>query len=65
MPKEHIAAGTKVAAGTYRCNACANEHECKEEGEPLPMCPVCSSISWRTRRLAKSGVEKPKTAGDR
>lgn len=60
VPREHIAAGTKVAAGTYRCNGCANEHECKEEGEALPMCEACGSISWRTRRVAKSGGKPEK-----
>lgn len=47
MAKEHIAAGTKVAPGRYRCNACANQYECNLE-EQLPMCPVCDSISWRS-----------------
>jgi hypothetical protein len=61
MPKEHIAAGAKVHAGIYRCNACANEHECKEEGEKLPQCSVCDSISWRTYRL-KSSVSDKKNA---
>ena len=53
MAKEHIPAGSKVAAGIYRCNACANQYECTLEGEELPMCPVCDSVSWRTQQLAK------------
>jgi len=60
MAKEHIAAGTEVKAGTYRCNACANKHECKEEREQLPRCEVCDSISWRTYRLS-GGAEKKTT----
>jgi hypothetical protein len=60
MLKEHIAAGTEVPPGTYRCNACANEHECKEEGEKVPQCCVCDSISWRTYRLKnKPGAKQP------
>ncbi len=47
MAKEVILAGTEVDCGVYRCNACANEHECKEEGEKLPMCVICDSMSWR------------------
>ena len=58
MAKEHIAAGTVVAPGLYRCNACANEHECQEEGEKLPQCRVCDSISWKTYRLAKKPAGK-------
>jgi len=56
MKKEHIATGTTVQAGTYRCNACANEHVCKEDGEKLPLCCVCDSASWRPYRV---GVGKP------
>jgi len=58
MAKEHIAAGTVVAPGVYHCNACANEHECQEEGEKLPQCRVCDSISWKTYRLAKKPAGK-------
>jgi Zn finger protein HypA/HybF involved in hydrogenase expression len=53
MAKEHIAAGSKVVPGIYRCNACANQYECTLEEQELPMCPVCDSISWRAYRLAK------------
>ncbi len=58
MPKEHIIAGTEVEPGVYRCNACANEHECREDGEKLPLCAVCDSASWKMHRPAsdtKSG----------
>lgn len=55
MPKEHIAAGTEVKPGIYRCNACANEHECCQEGEKLPLCAVCDSASWQTHRLTPGG----------
>ncbi|GEM_PF-3368979 len=47
MTKEKIIAGSEVQPGKYRCNACANEYECREEGEKLPMCSVCDSVSWR------------------
>lgn len=58
MAREHIEAGTEVKAGVYRCNACANQHECCREREKLPRCQVCDSISWRTLRLARqSGKE--------
>jgi hypothetical protein len=53
MPKEHIAAGTEVKPGVYRCNACANEHECCQDGEKLPLCQVCDSASWKTYRLTQ------------
>jgi len=58
MAKEHISAGSKVAPGVYRCNACANRYECAAEGEELPMCPVCDSVSWRTLQLSKEESEK-------
>lgn len=64
MPREHIPAGAKVAAGSYRCNACANEYECREDGEQLPMCQVCSSISWRTRRLRASSKGNEETTDE-
>ncbi len=60
MGKEHIAAGSKVACGTYRCNACANEFEAKEENAKLPTCSVCDSISWKTHRLVKEAAESGK-----
>lgn len=61
MEKEHIPAGTEVLPGVYRCNACANEHESREEGEKLPRCEVCDSISWRPLRLTKKQAgNKPK-----
>ncbi len=47
---EKILAGTKVARGIYRCNACANVYEPKEEGEVLPVCSACDSIVWRSFR---------------
>ena len=53
MAKEHIPAGAEVVRGTYQCNACANEYECTEDGEKLPMCCVCDSVSWRSRQVAK------------
>ncbi|MHC1743748.1 MAG: hypothetical protein AB9873_12040 [Syntrophobacteraceae bacterium] len=53
MAKEHISAGTEVKPGIYRCNACANEHECSVEGEKLPLCCICDSASWQTYRLAQ------------
>jgi hypothetical protein len=59
MKKEHISAGTEVSPGLYQCNACANEFECCKEGEKLPMCAVCDSMSWRTRRLARP-ADRPK-----
>jgi hypothetical protein len=59
MPKENIAAGTSVPPGIYQCNACANEFECTEEGEKVPQCCVCDSISWRTYRLKNKSGEKP------
>ena len=52
MEKPHISAGTEVSPGTYRCNACANKYECREEMEKLPHCEVCDSISWRLVRPA-------------
>lgn len=58
MAKEHIPAGTEVKQGTYQCNACANEYECTIDGEKLPMCCVCDSMSWRSRQLAKSSPRK-------
>jgi hypothetical protein len=58
MVKEHIPAGKEVAPGIYRCNACANQYECTEEGQKLPSCPVCDSISWRAQRLAKEASGK-------
>jgi hypothetical protein len=60
MAKEHIAAGTEVRAGTYRCNACANELECEETGEKLPLCCVCDSASWRTYRLKEERANEQK-----
>ena len=53
MVKEHIPAGSLVDPGLYRCNACANQYECTMEGEALPMCPVCDSVSWRTQQIAR------------
>ena len=50
MAKEHIPAGSEVRPGTYQCNACANEFVCTEDGEKLPMCCVCDSMSWRSRQ---------------
>lgn len=58
MPKEHIPAGSRVNPGTYRCNACANSFECTEEGQELPICQACSSISWRTHQLKPGANEK-------
>lgn len=59
MTKEHIPAGSKVVPGVYRCNACANQYECSLEGEELPMCSVCDSVSWRTQQIFKDvGVKK-------
>jgi len=58
MGKEHIPTGSKVDPGIYRCNACANKYECTFEGDELPMCPVCDSISWRTQQIAKGSGEK-------
>jgi len=58
MANEHIPAGTKVAPGVYRCNACANQYECTLEEQELPMCPVCDSISWRTFKLTPDAVRK-------
>jgi hypothetical protein len=58
--KEHIPTGTEVIPGVYRCNACANEHEIQEEGEKLPICCACDSISWRTYRLAKDCKKEKK-----
>jgi hypothetical protein len=59
MANEHIAAGSKVRPGIYRCNACANQYECTLEVDELPMCPVCDSISWRAHNLAKdAGVKR-------
>ena len=58
MAKAHIAAGTKVDPGIYRCNACANKYECRDEDEKLPRCEVCDSISWRTFRLTGKCAEK-------
>lgn len=58
MAKEHIAAGTKVRPGVYRCNACANQYECTLAENELPMCPVCDSISWRAHKLAVKAGEK-------
>ncbi len=58
MPRENIPAGAEVEPGVYRCNACANEHECLQEGEKLPMCCVCDSISWRrSRKVSRGGSE--------
>jgi len=60
MVKEHIGTGTQVPPGIYRCNACANEIECREEGEMLPLCSACESSSWRPFRLIeRSGKERP------
>jgi hypothetical protein len=59
MAKEHIGAGTQVAPGIYKCNACANEYDCQEEGEKLPQCCVCDSISWRAYRLKHCPADKP------
>ncbi len=58
MPKEHIGTGTKVPPGVYRCNACANEIECREDGEKLPLCSACESSSWRTCRLTERPEKK-------
>jgi hypothetical protein len=58
MAKEHIAAGSKVAPGTFRCNASANHYECTGEENELPMCPVCDSVSWRTFKLEKDASMK-------
>lgn len=55
MAKEHVPSGTPVKPGVYKCNACANEHECCEEGEVLPLCSVCDSASWKTFRLTQPG----------
>lgn len=54
MAKEHIPAGSEVPPGTYQCNACANEVVCTEDGEKLPMCCVCDSMSWRCRQVSNS-----------
>lgn len=53
MNKEHIAAGTEVRPGIYKCNACANQHEVRETSEKLPSCSVCDSISWKAARMAR------------
>jgi hypothetical protein len=53
-----ILAGTKVARGIYKCNACANEYESKEEEEVLPICSACDSISWRNLRLSDDSKRK-------
>ena len=58
MTREHVGAGTEVRAGTYRCNACANEHVCNEDGEKLPLCCVCDSASWRPYRVGEKPQEK-------
>jgi hypothetical protein len=55
---EKILAGTKVAPGIYRCNACANEHESKEDGAELPVCSACDSISWRRFRALHNSKKK-------
>jgi len=61
MVKEHIGTGTQVPPGVYRCNACANEIECREEGERLPFCSACESSSWRTGRLMDAPAkERPR-----
>lgn len=60
MVQEHIGAGTRVAPGKYRCNACANEVELNEEGDKLPQCRVCDSISWRTYRLKEKAAAPQK-----
>jgi len=60
MTKEHIGAGTEVQAGTYRCNACANEHVCSEDGDKLPLCCICDSASWKAYRLKKEKADSKK-----
>jgi hypothetical protein len=60
MTKEHIGAGTEVQAGTYRCNACANEHVCSEDGDKLPLCCICDSASWKAYRLKKEKADAKK-----
>lgn len=62
MAKEHIGTGTKVPPGIYRCNACANEIECREEGERLPLCSACESSSWRTCRLIEPSTKERPTS---
>lgn len=52
MEREKFQAGNKVPKGVYQCNACANEHETREDMEKLPLCCVCDSSSWKARRLA-------------
>jgi len=56
MSGEKVIAGTEVAPGVYRCNACANHLETKEDKEKLPACSICDSVSWRVYRFAS----KPK-----
>jgi len=53
MAREHLTMGSKVPPGIYRCNACAREHEQREEEGKLPQCGACGGFSWRTLRLAK------------
>lgn len=53
MAREHLTMGSKVPPGIYRCNACAREHEQREEEGKLPQCSACGGFSWRTLRLAK------------
>lgn len=60
MKKEHVQAGTEVVKGVYQCNACANEHEVKDDESKLPPCSVCDSISWRVFRVA-ADTRKSKT----
>jgi len=60
MTKEKIIAGSEVQPGVYRCNSCANEHECREDGEKLPMCSVCDSISWRESHRYSPESERKK-----
>jgi hypothetical protein len=56
-PKK-VLAGTKTALGIYKCNACANEYESKEEGKVLPACSACDSISWRYCRSSDDSKRK-------